>query len=121
MYEEVVKDSTVRTMPAVKGYKILIAMPKVSDKRESGVFRTDTEVKQEELAAILGSVVAMGDVCYSDEKRFPTGPWCAVGDWVMFRPYSGTRFKIRGQEFRLINDDTIEAVVDDPREYSRAY
>ena len=65
--------------------------------------------------------VAMGDVCYSDEKRFPTGPWCAVGDWVMFRPYSGTRFKIRGQEFRLINDDTIEAVVDDPREYSRAY
>ena len=52
---------------------------------------------------------------YGDEKKFPTGPYCVEGDWVMMRSYSGTRFKIHGQEMRLINDDSVEAVVDDPR------
>ena len=57
---------------------------------------------------------------YSDPDKFPTGPYCKEGDFVIFRSYSGTRFKIAGKEFRLINDDTVEAVVDDPREYTRA-
>jgi co-chaperonin GroES (HSP10) len=62
----------------------------------------------------------MGSDAYKDERKFPNGPWCKEGDFVMFRSYSGTRFKVRGEEFRLINDDTVEAVVDDPRGYARA-
>jgi co-chaperonin GroES (HSP10) len=69
---------------------------------------------------MIGFVVSMGPDAYSDDKKFPTGPWCKEGDFVMFRSYSGTRFKVMGEEFRLINDDTVEAVVDDPRGYSRA-
>jgi co-chaperonin GroES (HSP10) len=62
----------------------------------------------------------MGDLCYKDENKFPTGAWCQEGDWVLFRAYSGSRIKIHGREFRLINDDTVEAVVDDPRGIYRA-
>jgi len=57
----------------------------------------------------------MGPDCYKDETRFPTGPWCQVGDFVLFRAFSGTRIKIHGKELRIINDDNVEAVVDDPR------
>ena len=71
------------------------------------------------LFAIVGFVLKMGDLAYADEKKFPTGPWCKQGDWVVFRAYSGTRIKIYGQEFRIINDDSVEAVVDDPRGIAR--
>jgi co-chaperonin GroES (HSP10) len=64
--------------------------------------------------------MAMGSDCYKDESKFPTGPWCKEGDWVVMRAFSGTRISIHGKEFRLINDDTVEAVVDDPRGIQRA-
>ena len=72
-----------------------------------------------EVASIVGFVIAMGPDCYKDEKRFPTGPWCKEGDFVLMRSYSGTRISIHGKEFRLINDDTPEAVVQDPRGIKR--
>ena len=62
----------------------------------------------------------MGPDCYKDYAKFPTGPWCSEGDWVVMRAYSGTRINIHGKEFRLINDDTVEAVVNDPRGIQRA-
>jgi co-chaperonin GroES (HSP10) len=62
----------------------------------------------------------MGSLAYKDEAKFPSGPWCKGGDWVLFRAYSGTRIKIHGREFRIINDDTVEAVVEDPRGIARA-
>ncbi|CAK0775391.1 hypothetical protein CCP3SC1AL1_790001 [Gammaproteobacteria bacterium] len=65
-------------------------------------------------------VVKVGDLAYKDEVRFPTGPWCKEGDFVLTRAYAGTRFKIHGREFRIINDDTVEGVVADPRGYTRA-
>jgi co-chaperonin GroES (HSP10) len=65
-------------------------------------------------------VVKQGPDCYKDTAKFPTGPWCKEGDFVLVRAYSGTRFKIHNREFRLINDDTVEGVVEDPRGYSRA-
>ncbi len=65
--------------------------------------------------SIMGAVIDMGESAYSDEERFPSGPWCKVGDYVMFRMNTGTRFKVNGKEFRLMNDDSIEAVVPDPR------
>ena len=70
--------------------------------------------------SIIGLVVDMGDQAYGDAERFPTGPWCKQGDYVMFRANSGTRFKVDGLEYRLMNDDSVEAVVADPRGVSRA-
>ena len=107
-------------LPTPSGYKILIALPEVEEKTAGGVFRPAELIKREETASIVGFVVKMGPLCFADANRFPTGPWCKEGDWVIFRSYSGTRIKIYGKEFRLINDDTIEGIVEDPRGYERA-
>jgi co-chaperonin GroES (HSP10) len=74
----------------------------------------------EEVLTPVLFVVKMGPDCYKDEKRFPSGPSCKKGDFVVVRPNSGTRLKIHGREFRLINDDSVEAVVEDPRGITRA-
>jgi chaperonin GroES len=121
MYTIEALDEGVRAkLPQPSGYKILIALPKVNEKTEGGVFLPEERRDSESTASMIGFVLGMGSDAYSDAGKFPTGPWCKVGDFVMFRSYSGTRFKVSGEEFRLINDDTVEAVVDDPRGYSRA-
>lgn len=107
-------------LPQPQGYKILIGVPELSEKTEGGVFMPDALKSAEETASIIGFVMKLGSDAYNDESKFPNGPYCKEGDFVIFRSYSGTRFKIHGKEFRLINDDTVEAVVDDPRGYSRA-
>lgn len=108
-------------MPIPKGYKILITLPKIEKQLgESGLILADSTQRQEELASCLGFVLKLGDMAFKDEHKFPTGPWCEEGDFIIMRNYSGTRFKVNGQEFRLINDDMVEAVVDDPRGYTRA-
>ena len=107
-------------LPEPVGYKILIAMPEMSEKTEGGVFVPDALKKQEETASIIGYVIKAGSEAYSDIDKFPSGPYCKEGDFIIFRSYSGTRFKVMGREFRLINDDTVEGVVEDPRGYSRA-
>jgi co-chaperonin GroES (HSP10) len=107
-------------LPQPQGYKILIGVPEISEKTEGGVFMPDGLKSAEETASIIGFVMKLGPDAYNDESKFPNGAYCKEGDFVIFRSYSGTRFKIHGKEFRLINDDTVEAVVDDPRGYSRA-
>jgi co-chaperonin GroES (HSP10) len=107
-------------LPEPAGYRLLIAIPEVSEKTEGGVFMPEQLKKAEETASIIGFVVKMGPEAFADADKFPNGPWCKEGDFVIFRSYSGTRFKVLGKEFRLINDDTVEAVVEDPRGYSRA-
>ena len=107
-------------LPEPRGYRILIAIPEISVKTEGGVIIPDKIRNAEETASLVGVVLKVGPEAYSDASRFPTGAWCKEGDFVIFRSYSGTRFKVHGKEFRLINDDTVEAVVEDPRGYSRA-
>jgi co-chaperonin GroES (HSP10) len=107
-------------LPKPSGYHILVTIPEAEEKFESGIFKADETRRHEEVLATVFFVVAMGPDCFKDEKRFPTGPWCKEGDFILARPNSGTRLKIHGQEFRLINDDTVEAVVQDPRGISRA-
>ena len=107
-------------LPQPQGYKVLIGVPEISEKTEGGVFMPDGLKSAEETASIIGFVMKVGPDAYKDENTFPNGAYCKEGDFVIFRSYSGTRFKIHGKEFRLINDDTVEAVVDDPRGYSRA-
>lgn len=113
-------DDVLAKLPEPKGYRILIAIPEVSQKTEGGVYIPDQLRNAEETASLVGYVLKVGSEAYADAARFPTGPWCKEGDFVIFRSYSGTRFKVHGKEFRLINDDTVEAVVEDPRGYSRA-
>jgi chaperonin GroES len=116
-----VEDENVKArLPVPVGYKLLIAIPEVSEKTEGGVYMPDSMKKAEETASIIGFVVSVGSEAYTDPNKFPDGPWCREGDFVIFRSYSGTRFKVMGKEFRLINDDTVEAIVEDPRRYSRA-
>ena len=107
-------------LPKPSGYSILIALPEVETKTDGGIILPEEAAEREALASILGFVLEMGDDCYADRDRFPNGPWCKKGDWVLFRSYSGTRFKVFGQEFRLITDDTVQAVVEDPQGYRRA-
>jgi len=107
-------------IPEPSGYKLLIKPLEVQEKTESGIYMPDALKSAEQTASVIGFVVKMGPDAYKDEGKFPNGPYCKEGDFVIFRSYSGTRFKIEKQEFRLINDDTVEAVVDDPRGYTRA-
>jgi len=107
-------------LPEPKGYKILCAVPEAEDAYESGIIKDSATKKVEENSTVVLFVVKMGDLAYGDESRFPTGPWCKEGDFVLVGAYTGTRFKIHGREFRMINDDTVQGVVQDPRGYSRA-
>ena len=109
-----------KQLPEPTGYHILVALPEVEDKFDSGLAKADATMHYEQVLATVFFVVKLGPDCYKDEKRFPNGPWCKEGDFILARPNSGTRLKIHGREFRLINDDTVEAVVDDPRGISRA-
>lgn len=113
-------DDLLTKLPDPKGYRVLIAIPEITQKTEGGVFIPDQLRNAEETASLIGYVLKVGSEAYADPNRFPTGAWCKEGDFVIFRSYSGTRFKVHGKEFRLINDDTVEAVVEDPRGYSRA-
>jgi len=107
-------------LPEPKGYKLLIALPEIEEKTEGGIIKSAQAQHEENIATIVGWVMSMGPDAYANFSRFPTGPYCQVGDWVLFRAFSGTRIKIHGREFRLINDDTVEAVVEDPRGVERA-
>ena len=109
-----------KLLPEPKGFRILCAVPQVEEEFEGGLIKADETRKVEEQTTVVLFVVKLGDLAYKDEDRFPTGPWCKEGDFVLTRPYSGTRVVIHGREFRIINDDTVEAVVDDPRGIRRA-
>jgi len=102
-------------LPEPKGYKILIALPEPDEKTEGGILKAKETLHVEEIGSICGFVLKLGPDAYKDKSRFPTGPYCKEQDWVLMRSYSGTRFKIHGKEFRLINDDSVEGVVEDPR------
>ena len=104
-----------KQLPIPKGYKILIALPEIEEATKGGIIKASETRRVEEVGSIIGFVLEMGDDCYKDENRFPNGPYCDKGDWIIMRSYSGTRFKVHGKEFRLINDDSVEAVVQDPR------
>jgi co-chaperonin GroES (HSP10) len=109
-----------KQLPDPSGYRILCCIPELDDTYDSGIVKADITLHHEELLTTVLFVMKMGPDCYKDEKRFPNGPWCKVGDFVLVRPHAGTRVKIHGREFRIINDDSVEGVVEDPRGISRA-
>jgi co-chaperonin GroES (HSP10) len=108
-------------LPKPVGYRVLVALPQAEETYEgTSILKTDSERSRDHIMSIIGLVVDMGSGAYADKDRFPDGPWCKEGDFVMFRMNSGTRFTIGGVEYRLMNDDSIEAVVADPTGIQRA-
>jgi co-chaperonin GroES (HSP10) len=106
-------------LPKPSGYRILCAIPEVEKAHEGGVLKADITISHEELLTTVLFVVDLGDDCYMDKTRFPSGAWCKKGDFVLVRPHAGTRLVIHGREFRIINDDSVEGVVFDPRGIKR--
>lgn len=117
---EVPFEERAKMLPAPSGYRILCGIPEVEDQTEGGVFKADITKQFEELTTPVLFVIKIGPDAFKDEKRFPSGPWCKEGDFILTRPHAGSRVKIHGREFRIINDDSVEAVVEDPRGISRA-
>lgn len=113
-------EDKAKQLPRPSGYRILCAIPEIDKEfEESGLAKADITIRNEELLTTVLFVVDLGPDCYKDEKRFPSGPWCKQGDFVLVRPHAGSRLVIHGREFRIINDDSIEGVVDDPRGIKR--
>lgn len=112
-------DEKAKQVPDPATYHLLCVLPDIDDEYESGLVKANTTMHYEELLSPVLFVVKMGPDAFKDEKRFPSGPSCKVGDFVLVRPNTGTRMKIHGKEFRIINDDSVEAVVQDPRGVTR--
>jgi co-chaperonin GroES (HSP10) len=106
-------------LPKPSGYRILCAIPEQEKEFESGIAKADITIQHDEVLTTVLFVVDLGPDCYKDESRYPNGAWCKKGDFVLVRPNAGTRLVIHGREFRIINDDSVEAVVDDPRGIKR--
>ena len=113
-------EEKARQLPEPSTYHLLCVLPEIEKEYESGLVKASQTVHFEEVLSPVLFVMKMGPDAYKDEKRFPSGPACKVGDFILVRPNTGTRVKIHGREFRLINDDSVEAVVQDPRGISRS-
>jgi co-chaperonin GroES (HSP10) len=112
-------EEKAKQLPEPSGYRILCVIPEIDEAYDSGILKADKTMQFEEILSTVFFVVKMGPDCYKDASRFPTGPWCKEGDFILARPNSGTRLKIHGREFRIINDDSVEAIVEDPRGITR--
>ena len=116
-------EQKAKQLPDPSGYMLLTVVPEAMEEyadSDVGLVKSSKEIWKEEMLTPVLFVVKMGPEAYQDKTRFPSGPRCKVGDFVVVRPNSGTRLKIHGREFRLINDDNVEAVVQDPRGITRA-
>ncbi len=113
-------EEKARQVPDPSTYHLLCVLPEIEENYESGLVKAGQTLHYEEVLSPVLFVVKMGPDAYADKNRFPSGPSCKVGDFILVRPNTGTRIKIHGKEFRIINDDSVEAVVQDPRGISRA-
>ena len=107
-------------VPQPTGWRITVLPYMGREKSKGGIALPEQTRQLNQLTTSCGYVLKMGDLAYADQSKFPKGPWCKEGDFVLTRPYAGTRVVIHGREFRIINDDTVEAVVEDPRGIRRA-
>jgi co-chaperonin GroES (HSP10) len=118
---EATEAEKARQLPNPQGYRILCAIPEADKKFDSGILKSDETIRHDEILTTVLFVVTLGPDCYADKERFPSGPWCKEGDFILVRPNAGTRLLIHGKEFRIINDDSVEAVVQDPRGITRKF
>jgi len=117
--KQITKEST--KLPQPTGWRILILPFKMGEKTKGGILMGQDTVEKQQVASQCGNVLAMGPDCYRDKNRYKQGPWCKVGDWVMFARYAGSRIKIEGGEVRLLNDDEILATIKNPEDILHEY
>jgi chaperonin GroES len=117
--KEVTKEKT--KLPKPTGWRILVLPFKMGEKTKGGVLLGQESLDRQQVASQCGNVIAMGDACYVDKERYPKGPWCKVGDWVIFARYAGSRIEIEGGEVRLLNEDEVLATVQDPTDILHKY
>ena len=108
--------SLIDRMPSPTGWRLLILPYRGKGKTEGGLYLPDKVVEDNQISTQVGFVLKMGSMAYKDPEKFPSGPWCAEKDWVMFARYAGSRFKIDGGEVRLLNDDEILAKIQEPED-----
>jgi co-chaperonin GroES (HSP10) len=118
--EDLIPEALQSQLPQPVGYKLLCAIPEIDRTYKSGLIKADTTIHAEEITSVVLCVLRMGPEAYKDANKFPTGAWCKEGDFVICRSYSGTRIKIHGKPYVLINDDMVEGTIDDPRGVTRA-
>ena len=114
-------EDRAKQLPMPQGYRLLCAITEAEEAFESGIIKSDETRRVDELLTTVLFVVSLGPDCYADKVRFPNGPWCKQGDFILVRPNAGTRLVIHDREFRIINDDSVEAVVQDPRGIKRKF
>jgi co-chaperonin GroES (HSP10) len=110
------KKNELEKIPQPSGWRMVLFPLKLEGKTKGGVLLTDETVTESQVTTNICKVLKMGPECYKDKEKFPSGPWCKEGDWVLITRYAGSRIRIDGGELRIINDDEILAVVDDPRD-----
>ena len=113
-------EEKARQIPVPKTFHLLTVLPDIDEEYDSGLVKAGTTMHYEEVLSPVLFVIELGPDAYKDKSRFPSGASCQKGDFVIVRPNTGTRIKIHGKEFRIIKDDQVEAVVQDPRGISRA-
>jgi co-chaperonin GroES (HSP10) len=107
-------------LPDPAGYKLLVMLQPLEEKTDGGIIIPENRLKDENQASIVACVLKVGPDAYADKVKFPNGPWCKKGDWIILKSYAGIRLSIHDCDFRLINDDTVEGTIDDPRGVSRS-
>ena len=103
-------------MPSPTGWRLLILPYRGKGKTDGGIYLPDKVVEEQTVSTQVGYVLKVGSLAYQDSEKFPSGPWCKQGDWVMFARYAGSRFKIEGGEVRILNDDEILACIGEPED-----
>lgn len=118
-FEAASPEERAKRLPKPQGFQLLCTVPDIERTYENGLVKADITVEHDEIMTLVLFVVDVGPAAYEDPKRFPHGPYCKKGDFVLVKALSGTRFKVHDREFRLINDDSVLATVEDPRAISR--
>ena len=117
--KEVTKEKT--KLPKPTGWRIIVLPFKMDEKTKVGIIMNESTLEKQQVASQCGNVLAMGPQCYMDKERYPNGPWCKVGDWVIFARYAGSRIQIEGGEIRLLNEDEILATIENPEDILHKY
>ena len=118
---ERLKTKEASKLHAPTGWRMLILPFKMNEKTKGGLYLGQDTLERQQVGSTCGLILAMGPDCYGDKEKFPEGPWCKKGDWVIFARYAGSRIQIDGGEVRLLNDDEVLATIDNPEDILHQY
>ena len=113
--------TSLEKLPTPTGWRLLVMPFKVKEETKGGIIIAQETLDRARTAVQVGYVLKMGDLCYEDKEKYPTGPWCKEKDWVIFARYAGSRMEIDGGEIRLLNDDEVLGTIDDPNDILHAF